>query len=244
MKTNKKTKSNKKEKEIEAIEESIEDNIEKAEEVEDKKEHPSQKQIASESKILLITLVIIGLLVGVFIFILLLSNTSKSFTVDGVRYIVDTTIEQGQTLYDTKIPMTLSNGSNAEYNIYLNYDPRMLDKEVPFNGSLYVRQNLVINSSSNLSELNCNGDGILGVANLVNLYQNALGINVTKSSNMTCDPQIRYVYLNIVPSNETNIQEIAPGCYNINVNNCQILAATERYMTETFSTLNQAFNVS
>ncbi len=228
--------SRKKEKEIATIEKKVEENIEKAEEIEDKKEHPTPKQIAYENKTLIIMLIVIALLVGVFVFILILSNSSKNFTVDNVAY---TVIQQGQiTLYDTKIPLVI-NGTNVDYNIYLRNDPRVLKQEVPFNGSMYIRQNMVINASNTLK---CNGDGVIAVANIVNTYQSALGINVMQDANASCDSQARYVYVNIQPSNETSVQEVSPACYQINVANCKILAATERFLTETFTTIQPYFN--
>lgn len=228
----------KKEKEIAQIEQKIENNIEDAEIKEEKNEHPDKKQIFSENKILVNFLIILGIMAIAFVIIVIVSNSSKSFTVDGVKYSL---FQEGQlTLYNTKIPVVV-NGTNAEYNIYLRNDPRTLNKNVPFNGSLYIRPYMVINASDSL---NCNGDGILAVANIVNTYEGALGTSVIKDENVSCDNQTRYVYLNIQPSNETSVQEIAPACYNINVNNCQVLAATERYLTETFSTVQDYINSS
>jgi hypothetical protein len=136
-------------------------------------------------------------------------------------------------LYNTKIPVTY-NGSNADYNFYLYSDPRVIQKEIPFNGIPDIASGMimVLNETSNF---NCNGDGVIGVENLMNLY-NLMGKVIT-DPNATCDPSGRYVFVNIQDSNETSIQEIGPACYEINVNNCQVLAATERYMTQTFATI-------
>ena len=127
------------------------------------------------------------------------------------------------------------NGSLRQYNFYLYSDPRIIERKVPFNGSIVIvpQSTVILNITGNL---NCNGDGIIAVANLNTLY--SLIGKVTKDSNATCDSSGRYIFINIQNSSETSIQEIAPACYNINVNNCQILAGVERYMTQTFSTIS------
>jgi hypothetical protein len=83
---------------------------------------------------------------------------------------------------------------------------------------------------------NCNGDGIVAITNLDTLY-NLIG-KIISDPNATCDPSGRYVFINIQNSSETSIQETALECYTINVNNCQILPAVERYMTKIFATLH------
>jgi hypothetical protein len=205
---------------------------EQKEEKKEEEEKPSEKQIQSESKIfrnIILTILLIAVVIG---FIVILNNTSKTFTVDGVKY---TIVQQGQlTLYNTWIPVTY-NGSIRQYNFYLYSDPRTTQKAIPFNGSINIvpHSSIVLNITGNL---NCNGDGIIAVANLNTLY--GLIGTVTKDSNATCDPLGRYTFINIQNSSEASIQEIGPACYNINVNNCNILASTERYMTQTFATIH------
>lgn len=231
MAEKKKTKTKKdEEKKLEA-EKILFKEIEKGNEIEEKKENkvePSKKQIFKENKTLLIVFGIAILLVAVFVIYLSFSNNSKSFVYNNVKY---TLIQQGQLpFYNTQIPI-----STGLYNVYLYNDPRKTDSTVPFNGSMFISPLMNLNYSNNI---NCDGFGTVGIANLVNLYD-ALGTKIVRDSSSSCDSQERYVDINIVVSNETSIQEIAPACYQIKVANCEIIPAMERYMTETLKYLGQ-----
>jgi len=221
------------EKKREEVIETVEGNIEKAEEKEEKKEdaHPDKKQIFEENKILIIFGGILLLLLAAFISYLAFSNNAKSFTYGNVTYSI-ANYGNNHIFYKTTIPVVI-NGSRINYNAYLYNNPKDLAKEVPFKGDLYVRPIMNLNYSN---DINCKGDGVVALAELENLYT-AMGTKLVYDPNATCDPQQRYVEINIKTSNETNIQEIAPACYTINVANCQIIPALERYMTETFTTI-------
>lgn len=210
----------------------------KAEEIEEEKEEevePGKKTIKNESRMLRNLLLVLGLLAAVIVFIVILNNTSKTFVIDGVSY---TKIQQGQlALYNTKVPV-IYHGSKAEYNFYLYNDPKKLQSQVPFNGNLSIVPGtvFVLNATG---DFNCNGDGIIGIANFVNLY-NLLGKMIKDPTVVGCDLSGKYTFIGIQESNKTSIEEISPTCYRINVNNCEILAATERYMTETFSAIHKS----
>lgn len=227
-------KKNEEEKRIEA-EKFVYEKAKEAEQIEEKKEEsekPSEKLIQNESKIFRNVILVIVLIAAVIGFILILNNTAKTFTVDGVGY---TIIHQGQLiLYNTWVPVVY-NGSLTKYNFYLYSDPRVIQNEVPFNGTINIvtSSTIILNATG---DINCNGDGIIAVANLNTLY--SLIGSVIKNPNATCSPSGSYTFINIQDSNATSIQEIGPSCYNINVNNCQVLAGVERYMTQTFATLH------
>jgi hypothetical protein len=95
---------------------------------------------------------------------------------------------------------------------------------------------MVINMTN---DFNCNGDGIIALANLVKLYS-IMGASVIKDENATCDLQGSYMFLRIENGNQTKIEQFGPACYKIYVNNCEILAGTEKFMTETFSEIIKA----
>ena len=158
-----------------------------------------------------------------------LSYSMSHFTEDGVPYKI---VQEGELIfYNTIIPVIFE-GENKDYNFYLRNDPRNLDVE--FEGDFRSRENMVINSTG---DFNCEGDGIIAVANLVNLYQ-ILGAKVIRDEEATCDAEGRYVFIQISEGNETKILQSGPTCYNIEVNNCEILEATERFMIETFISVN------
>ena len=79
--------------------------------------------------------------------------------------------------------------------------------------------------------------GIIAMANLKQLYE-VLGSQVIGDPTANCETEYpetpRYVYVNIQPGEETWIEEVSKACYTIHVKDCEILPATERYMTETF----------
>ena len=208
----------------------------KAEEIEEEKEdavRPGSKTVNNESKILRNLLLVLLLLAAVIAFIVILNNTSKAFTVDGVSY---TKVQNGQLiLYNTKVPV-IYQGKKADYNFYLYNDPKKLQNEIPFNGNITIipQSVYVVNTTG---DFNCKGDGIIGLANLNNLY-NLFGKMIKDPTVVGCDLSGKYTFISIQESNKTSIQEISPTCYVINVNNCEILAATERYMTETFSAVH------
>lgn len=235
----KKSSDEKREEKREETIEKINENIEKAKEKDEKAEdaHPNKKQAFEENKTLVIVLSILFLFVAAFVVYMLVSNNAKSFTYNGVKY---TIIQQGQiTFYNTQIPV-VEQGKNLQYNFYIRNDPRTLNETVPFNGSLYIRPAMNLNYSNDIA---CNGYGTIAVENLVDLYT-VLGTKVVRDANATCDPQKKYVDVNIKVSNKTDVEEVAPACYVINVANCQILQATERYMIETFSTIKPYLNSS
>ena len=194
---------------------------------------PSPEQIKKEKKIFIsIGLVLLGLVLMFLAFLFMMYLTSN-FEVDGVKFSIDKGTVVGMTLYKTFLPVTY-NGANANYNFWLRTDPRKLN-EINFSGSLVLQKNMVLNTTD---LLNCNGDGIIAAANVVKLY-NVLGVKVIKDENASCDPQGRYMFLNIQEGNETKVEQFGPACYNINVNNCEILPATERFMLETFIKANK-----
>ena len=55
---------------------------------------------------------------------------------------------------------------------------------------------------------------------------------MVKDENATCDISGRYSYFTLKPGNETKIKQEFPFCYDIVVNNCEVLEATEKIMLE------------
>jgi len=134
--------------------------------------------------------------------------------------------------YRTSLKLSYSPGitgnavKNVDYSLYIRNDPRKLDA-IPFIGNLSFRTPLLLSSKE---EFNCNGDGIIGIQNLALLYQ-ALAIKVMKSNNESCVNDS--MFLKIESGNETKIEQISESCYIMSVSNCEILKATERFITET-----------
>jgi len=199
-----------------------------------KKDFPSEfgkEQIRSQNRILRNFLIGVGILIVAVFLVMFIFNSINNFEYKNVKF---ETIREGQlTLYRTDLPV-IYQGQKTDYNFYLRNDPREI-KEIPFQGNLNLADNLVINSTE---DFNCQGDGIIAIANLINLYKIS-GINVLKDENATCDPDGRYMFVRLQSGNETNIEKFGPACYNININNCEILEGTERFMIESFVEINK-----
>jgi hypothetical protein len=191
-----------------------------------------KEQIKSEDKILKNFFMGIGIVIVIIVSIILILNATKNFEYEGVKFRI---VREGNLiLYKTSLPITYQ-GKKISYNFYLRNDPRNLGKNIPFEGEVRLTKNLVINSTEGF---NCNGDGIIAIGNLQMLYKLS-GIKVIKDENATCDAEGRYAFIQLQAGNETSIEKFGPICYNVNINNCEILKALERLMLEYFIEINK-----
>ena len=159
-------------------------------------------------------------------------NSINNFEYRGVKFQI---VKEGNIiLYKTTFPV-IYQGQKAEYSIYLRNDPRELEKKVPIIGEFNIKKIMVINATE---DFNCDGFGVIAMANFAK--QSLFGIEIIKDPEATCDMNnTLYTYINLQSGNETNIEQVGPSCYNININNCEILEATERFMTESFVEINK-----
>ncbi len=207
------------------------------------KKHASKAELAQQNKIL--RNILIG--IGVFILIILLGvsfiKSAGEFKYRGLDFKI---VKEGKLIfYQTSFPVYY-NGQIVPYNIYIRNDPRKIH-DIPFNGEIIIGENLtifddemvrlVLNSED---EFNCEGDGIISIANLMNLK--AIGVKIVKDENASCDEQGRYIYVNIQKSENSEINEIGPVCYDLNVKDCDILKVTERFLVETLVQYNALKN--
>lgn len=207
-------------------------------EKEEKEKAPTDEQIKKEKKTFRNVMIVMGVCVLFFLATYFIINWSKQFNYNGVNFVVDKTAMAGKTLYKTSIPV-LYQGNIADYNIYLRRDPRTTGL-ISFDGTLNINSNMVINITQ---DFNCNGDGIIGVANFLKLY-NLIGTTVIKDENATCDDNGDYMFVKIKEGNETKIEQFGTSCYNIYIKDCEILEGTERFMLETFIETNKALKES
>ena len=194
-----------------------------------------KRQIREENKILrrfvfgIITILVVVLLFALFI------NSIKNFEYEGVKFKI---VKEGNLIfYNTAIPLFSSTGEKvADYNFFIRNDPRELGEEVVFDGELFLTKNMVVNI---VGDIECDGDGIIAIANFKKPFE-ILGINIIRDENASyCDLLGGYTFIQIQEGNETKIEKFGPSCYEINVNNCEILKATERFMLETFVKINE-----
>ncbi len=193
---------------------------------------PNKTQIEQERKQLRNVLLGLGIFVILIVASVFFINSIKSFEYKGTKF--DIVREGDLILYNTKIALFNENGEHYQnYNFFLRNDPRKLN--VDFNGELELKNLVILNSEE---EFNCDGDGIIAVLNLRQLYE-ILGAKVIKDKNATCDSEGRYMYINLKQGEKTKIEQIGSACYDIIINNCEILKGTEKFMVETFAKVNE-----
>ncbi|MGY4884969.1 MAG: hypothetical protein ACP5NZ_05310 [Nanobdellota archaeon] len=198
---------------------------------ENAEEQIKKKAIVNENKALKSVLVFIGVFFVVLIITFFILKSSNNPKYGGLTFNI---IQEGQlTFYHTSIPV-LYNGEVKDYNIYLRNNPRYLKKEVPFNGEI---DSIKITAVNITKEFDCEGDQVIAIANLVNVY-GAIKKDIMKDENATCDELGRYMYISIQPGEETSVEQIGPNCYNINIKDCEILEGTERFILELLSKYN------
>lgn len=197
----------------------------------------SENQIKKENEILKNLIIVLGFILIIFIAGYFFVNSVRHFEYEGVDFNV---IKEGNLIfYNTIFPMYSDGKHTADYNFYLRNDPRKLDN-IGFDGNLKLSKNAVINMTE---EFNCDGDGMISIANLLKPL-NVLGVDVIQDKNATCDPQGRYMFIQIQPSdsNVSKITQTGELCYNIEINECEILKTTERFMLELFIRFNEVVN--
>lgn len=190
-------------------------------------------QIKSENKMLRNFLIWLGIVVLVFIAVFLIINLTKHFEYRGLNFNV---IKEGEIIfYNAAFPMysPITGKHVADYNIYIRNDPRKLE-DIPFEGEVKLAEILVINSTG----FNCEGDGIIAVQNFVQVFE-ALEVKVVKDPNATCDYLGRYMFVKLQPGDVTSIEQTGPACYNFNIDSCEILEVTERFIVETLVEVNK-----
>ncbi len=200
----------------------------------EEKKPTTKEQIQEENKTLRNILIGISLFIIMLFAIYFFIDSIRHFEYKGIEF--EVVKEEKLILYKTSLPVTYQ-GKLTEYNFYLRNDPRELEN-IPFEGEILLAKNAVINVTN---DIKCDGDEVIALANLLNLY-NVLGVNYMKDENASCDFQGRYIYLNIKESNETNVEQFGQTCYNININNCEILKGLEKFMVETFAEVNKKLN--
>ena len=208
-------------------------------ESEKEKRNAKKKQTEYQNKFLknfLICAFVIIILILIFAFT---SYSKKSFRYEGVEFSIVEFCDAGPPClktYNTKVPFIYENKPTS-YNFFLRNDPRILSKKVDFNGELNLRKNMSIDITF---DTYCDGYEQIAIVNFVNLH-NVVGINTFGESGSICDSTGKSMHVLIQEANETSIEQVGPTCYVINVKDCEILEATERFMLKTLTKINEQF---
>ena len=186
-------------------------------------------QIKHHSKLLKNFLIAIGIFALIFIFIFVSIYASKNFEYKGMEFDV---IREGNVIfYHTSFPFILDDRP-MNYNVFLRNDPRKLNK-IPFEGNLNLLEMMVINNSDSFV---CEGKGGIAMINFQQIL-GSFGMSFMKDPNASCDSQGRYMFIQIQEGDVTGIEQTGPACYNFNVNNCEILEVTEKFLIESLAEL-------
>ncbi len=184
----------------------------------------TKKQAEHHNELLRNLFIGLGIFILAILFFFWFVDSLSTFEYEGIKFNI---IKEGEVIfYHTSFPM-IYEGKNVNYNIYLRNDPRKL-KDIPLVGKLNLLEMVVIN---NTEDFVCGGHGGIAMYNFQQILR-AFGISMIKDPNATCDSQGRYMFLVIKPGNQTNIEQFGPACYNLNVNNCEILKVTEKFLVE------------
>lgn len=232
--------------EIFKIEDGKEKIIKTHAEVEKKEEIPSKKQLKRENKILRNVIIFMLGLVLIFFVVYAAIYFTNHFEIDGVKFDVDKNTLPGITIYKTSLPGIINEsgdfilgdyeyGKKANYNIWFRKDPRLL-KKISFDGGIIqIKKFNVINLTNSF---NCDGDGMIAIANLLKLYE-TIGGSIIKDENASCDKEGTYGWIQIQEGDKTMIERFGPACFNLDVDNCEILDVTEKFMLETLIKLKE-----
>ncbi len=193
-----------------------------------------KKEKSKENKLLLKILLVIGMFFLAILVAFFVMKSSAHPKYNGVNFNV---IQEGEiTFYQTSFQV-IYKGKLTNYNIYLRNNPKDLEKEVPFQGELELRNFMVVNTTT--ENLFCEGDWSLATGNLMNLE--IFNIEIMRDENASCSEGGEYMFVEIEEGEETKIEQFGPSCYRLTVSDCEILPVTERFMIEVFAEVNSMF---
>lgn len=172
-------------------------------------------------------LLIIGFMVAGFLIVIFLFNSPNQFNHKGVEY---QRINVGNLIfYRTSFPVINELGEYIEYRINIRNDPRKIVKDVPFEGELNVRENVVISFKDNFD---CEGMGMVAIGNFERM--SVFGLNIHINHESDCVSSNQYTFLTFKSGSKTKVEQIDNSCYEFTVKDCEIVKAMERFMVESF----------
>ncbi len=189
-----------------------------------------KKQSEKHEKILMWVFILCGVVLAGILSFYFYNQSLNRFDDEGFKY--DIIKGEDVTFYHTSF-LIYDKSNPINYNVYLRNDPRDLQK-INFIGEMNRKEMLVINNSD---EFNCEGDGVIAIANMAQILK-AVKIKSIADQNATCDELGRYSIADLQNGDKTYIEQYGPSCYKIYINDCEILAGTERYIVEVLKDSN------
>ena len=191
-----------------------------------------------ENKQLNYIIIIMAAVIIIFFIAYLFFQESKNIDYKGLKF--EKIMYGSLPLYHTKLPVkTLQGAVIANFNLFLRNDPRKLDKIPiePAEGGIKLMKNIMVISID--EDLICEDNGIAGVslgeflrASGINTIAGTTNISESNESGIAyadCSSS-DYLTLMIEKADETRIIQETLYCYRIEVANCEIVKAIERFM--------------
>ncbi len=200
----------------------------KKESMEDVEGKPSKKQVKEENKILRNIFITLGIIIffGFLGYLGYLSlYNANNFEYRGIKFDV---LKEGDIIFYHTSFLTTLEGKPVNYNVYIRNDPRDLEDEIPFSGNMNLPEIFVINTTESFS---CDGDGGISMYNLQQVLK-VFDTQFITDPEASCDLEGRYGYLRIKSGNLSRIGQVLGSCYILQVDNCEILKVTERFLVE------------
>jgi hypothetical protein len=189
----------------------------------------SREELKKQEKTLRNVLIVLGIIFLALIAFLIASRIYSNPKYEGAPFSV--VREGGRLFYNFKFPMQNDKEEiTAYYNLYLRNDPRKIGNIIPFEGDFLLKEKTFVNLNE---EFICEGRGSIAIANLVDLIE-LFGSKafVIKDPDAVCSQEGEFSFINIYEGDRNKVVQIGPSCYELYVNNCEILEVTERFMLE------------
>ena len=199
----------------------------KKKKVEDNTKIKSKKQIQQQEKLLRNFLLVLGLIFLAFIVGMYIKNYTQTYTYKNVEF-EEYPFNEELTFYKTTFPRVLD-GKDVTHEVFIRTNPNKL-KDVPFEGEFIPKQAIIF-KTLNRTQLKCDGHLFISIKNFVQTA-NAVDLDSGELENATCKPGSRYVYAEIRPGEETKIVQTHDQCYQLYVNDCEVLEVTEKFLAE------------
>jgi hypothetical protein len=199
-------------------------------------EHVSPETKENHRKQLVFILILVGFLFGILAVGYLVYTSMTSFEYQGSKF---TKINYGELqMYHVVFPLyqSVTGQHVADFNLYLRNDPRTLERiSVPDNFQL--TRTLVLTGDAD--KILCEDNGI-AFGNLANAFKNIWQVPLVANTTLKCDPKATNgaTYLILKESNVSSIEKTGNYCYTLNINNCEVLNVTERFILESMAKAN------
>lgn len=139
-------------------------------------------------------------------------------------------------LYETLTLLPSNDGTNQMFGFRIRTNPKEL-KKINFDG--LEDYNLMKATGIKLENgtFNCEGDGVIAMPNMQRLFEKT-GAQFIPDQEAECDEEGRYNLFILKYGDKTEISKIGNNCYEVivkgNDESCEVLAATEKIMVETY----------